>query len=116
VAPKPKHSVPEPGHLRIDFEHPLESGTLRVWVDNELVVDQRLTSRVHKEALVFKLRRGLVQELLEVSPGNHDVRVQVKWEDNEKTEHISGVFKAGVTKRLEASLGRLRKNLSLDWR
>jgi hypothetical protein len=55
-------------------------------------------------------------ELMDVSPGTHEVRVQVKWEDNEKTERISGIFKAGVTKRLEASLGRLRKNLSLDWK
>jgi hypothetical protein len=91
-------------------------GTLRVWVDDELVVDQKLTSRVRTEALVFKVRRGNVMELMDVSPGTHEVRVQVKWEDNEKTERISGIFKAGVTKRLEASLGRLRKNLSLDWK
>jgi serine/threonine-protein kinase len=116
VSPKSKRPSAEPGHLHIDFEHPLETGTLRVWVDDELVVDQRLTSRVHKEALVFKVRKGNVVELLDVSPGSHEVRVQVKWEDNEKTERISGVFKAGVTKRLEASLGWLRKNLSLDWK
>jgi hypothetical protein len=116
VPPKPKRPPGEPGHLHIDFDHPLETGTLRVWVDDELVVDQKLTSRVHKEALVFKVRRGNVKELLDVSPGNHEVRVQVKWEDNEKTERISGIFKAGVTKRLEVSLGWLRKNLSLDWK
>ena len=116
VPPKPKRPAAEPGHLHVDFDHPLEAGTLRVWVDDELVVDQKLTSRVHKEALVFKVRRGSVTELLDVSPGNHEVRVQVKWEDNDKTERISGIFKAGVTKRLEASLGRLRKNLSLDWK
>jgi serine/threonine protein kinase len=116
VPPKPKRPAAEPGHLHIDFDHPLETGTLRVWVDDELVVDQKLTSRVHKEALVFKVRKGNVKELLDVSPGNHEVRVQVKWEDNDKTERISGIFKAGVTKRLEASLGWLRKNLSLDWK
>jgi serine/threonine protein kinase len=116
VPPKPKRPPVEPGHLHIDFDHPLETGTLRVWVDEELVVDQKLTSRVHKEALVFKVRKGNVKELLDVSPGNHEVRVQVKWEDNDKTERISGIFKAGVTKRLEASLGWLRKNLSLDWK
>ncbi|HXB57249.1 MAG TPA: serine/threonine-protein kinase [Vicinamibacteria bacterium] len=116
VPSKPKRPQAEPGHLHIDFDHPLEAGTLRVWVDDELVVDQKLSSRVHKEALVFKVRRGNLMELLDVSPGNHEVRVQVKWEDNDKTERISGVFKAGVTKRLEASLGWLRKNLSLDWK
>jgi hypothetical protein len=116
VPTKPKRPPTEPGHLHIDFDHPLEVGTLRVWVDDELVVDQKLTSRVRTEALVFKVRRGNVMELMDVSPGNHEVRVQVKWEDNEKTERISGIFKAGVTKRLEASLGRLRKNLSLDWK
>ncbi len=116
VPAKPRRPAAEPAHLRIDFDHPLEAGTLRVWVDDELVVDQKLTSRVHKEALVFNRRRGSVKELLDVSPGNHEVRVLVKWEDNEKTDRISGIFKAGVTKRLEANLGWLRKNLSLDWK
>jgi serine/threonine protein kinase len=116
ASPKPRRAATEPSHLHIDFDHPLEAGTLRVWVDDELVVDQKLTSRVKTEALVFRLRRGTVQGLLDVSPGTHEVRVQVKWEDNEKSEKISGVFKPGVTKRLEASIGRLRKNLSLDWK
>jgi hypothetical protein len=41
--------------------------------------------------------------------------VQVAWEGNERTERIAGTFKPGVTRRLFVRLGRLRKNLSVEW-
>jgi len=53
---------------------------------------------------------------VELSPGKHQIRVQVTWDDNERTEEISGTFKPGDTRRLEIRVGRLRKDLSLDWR
>ena len=40
----------------------------------------------------------------------------MNWDDNEKQETISGVFREGQAKHLEIRLGRLRKNLSVDWR
>ncbi len=118
-SPRPVESPPasaEVGRLAVDFEHPLESGTLRIWVDDEPVLEEKLSGRVSKNALVFKLRKGTFNDVLEVSPGRHWVRVQVQWEDKEKTEQITGSFKPGVTRRLEVRVGRLRKNLSLEWK
>ena len=87
--------------LLLDFEHPLRACQLRLWLDEELVLDETLA--------------GLKEEL-EVAPGRHDVRVTVSWEGNEKSERIWGTFKPGETRRLEVRLGRLRKNLSVDWK
>jgi len=50
-----------------------------------------------------------------VKPGAHTFRVQVTWDDNNKTETIGGTFKAGSRRRLEVHVGGLRKNLSLEW-
>ncbi len=120
IAPAPERRGPAPGRLRIDFDHPLKKGTLRVWVDDELVIDEKLASWVEKKALVFSRRRGNFTDVLEVKPGWHEVRIRVAWEDdgkkNARTKRILGQFRSGVTRTLDANLGRLRKDLDLEWR
>jgi len=114
-ATSPQPATKEAGRLAIDLEHPLETGLLRIWVDGEMVMEEKLSGRVSKNALVFKLRKGSFSDVLEVSPGRHQVRVQIKWEDNTRTEQVVGSFRPGVTRRLQVRLGRLRKNLTLEW-
>jgi Protein kinase domain len=106
---------PEPGKLSIDFEHPLKNGLLRIWLDEDLVVEQRLAGETEKKALVFTVRKGSYRDVLEVAPGRHTLRVQVAWDDDSKTDAIVGTFQPGATRRLQVRLGRLRKNLSLEW-
>jgi len=129
--PRPRGGAPSPaprrgpiaallpaqaGRLRIDFDHPLRSGTLRVFVDDEQTLEEALTGEKRKKALVFGLHEGSSQNDLEVSPGLHEVRIEVRWDDNVRTERIVGDFRPGVTRRLEASLGRIRRDLSLEWK
>jgi len=106
----------EPARLAIDFEHPLKSGRIRVWVDDDLVLDEGLDGRVTRKLLSFTLRKGSIQQELEVSPGRRRVRVEVRWDDNTRVETITGTFRSGARRTLEARVGRLRKNLSLEWR
>lgn len=106
----------EAAFLAVDFEHPLRTGRLRLWVDDEKMFEDTLDGRVNKKILTLKLRKGRVTERLELSPGRHQIRVQVLWDDNERTETITGTFTAGMTRRLEIRLGRLRKDLTLDWK
>jgi len=106
----------EPARLAIDFEHHLKSGRIRAWVDDELVLDEELDARVTRKLLSFTLRKGSLQEELEVAPGRRQLRVQVLWDDNDKLETISGTFRSGARRTLEVRVGRLRKNLSLEWR
>jgi eukaryotic-like serine/threonine-protein kinase len=109
--------LPEaPGRLRIDFDHPLRRGTLRVFVDDEKALDAPLTGQKRTKALVFGLHEGSSRSELEVSPGLHEVRVEVRWDENARTERIVGNFRPGATRRLEASLGRMRRDLKLEWK
>jgi serine/threonine-protein kinase len=106
----------EPGRLAIDFDHHLRSGTLRVWIDDEPALDQGFGGRVTKKILSLRIRKGSVDEVLKVAPGRHDVKVQVQWDGNTRTEAIAGTFKPGATRTLEIRILRVLNVLTLDWK
>ncbi len=114
--PASSRTPDSPGRLRIDFDHPLQSGTLRIFVDDKLALEERLAGQKKNKALLFKLHEGSFQDELEVSSGLHEVRVEVLWEDNMRRERIVGNFRPGATRRLEVSLGRIRRDLQLEWK
>ena len=82
---------------------------------NELTLDERLTGEQKKTALVFKVHEGSLREELDVDPGLHEVRIEVTWDDQKKVAAIVGNFRGGATRRLDASLGRMRRELTLEW-
>jgi serine/threonine-protein kinase len=106
----------EPAKLGIDFEHPLRRGRLKIFVDDELILDQRLSGQQTKKAVVFTVHEGTFRDELDVAPGLHEVRIEVAWDDNTKIERIVGNFRSGASRKLEASLGRYRKDLKLEWK
>ena len=106
----------EPGHLEIDFEHPLRSGTLRVYVDDEQVLEEALSGKVTKKILSFRLRKGSTNQTLDVAPGEHVIRVDVDSTGYDASRRIRGTFKSGETRRLEATVdGLIKKELTLIW-
>jgi serine/threonine-protein kinase len=113
--PSPAAEEGEPGHLAIQFEHHLRRGNLRVWVDGDPVFDEDFDAQATRRILALKLRRGVVQEVLTLRPGPHEVTVQVSWDDHVKTSRISGTFAPGATRRLDVAVARLGGRLSLDW-
>jgi serine/threonine-protein kinase len=121
VAPGPGAAAPwsslvEPARLRIDLDHPLRRGRIRVFVDDTLTLDERISGQERKKALVFKLHEGTFRDELDIAPGLHEVRLEIAWDDNRKVERIVGSFRSGATRTLDASLGRIRRDLSLEWK
>jgi serine/threonine-protein kinase len=113
-APSP---VPPPttasAHLVLAVEHPFKWGTLRVWVDDQIRVEEPLESRPVKKLLLFKGRKGRETEVLAVTPGPHVIRVRVQGERFNASRTIRGTFKDGDTRSLEV---RVRgKELALGW-
>jgi serine/threonine-protein kinase len=105
-----------PGHLEIDFDHPLRSGTLRVFVDDEKVLEEALSGKVTKKILSFRMRKGSTNQVLDVAPGEHDIRVEVDSSGYDASRHIRGTFKSGETRRLQATVdGLIKKDLTLIW-
>ena len=62
------------------------------------------------------MHEGTFRDELDVAPGLHEVRIEVAWDDNLKVERIVGNFRSGVTRKLEASLSRHRRDLALEWK
>ena len=120
AAPSPVPAAPtpaaEPSRLRVDFDHPLRRGKLRVFVDGKLALDRSLSGQQAKKAVVFTVHEGTLREEVEVAAGLHEVRLEVTWDNNVKAGKIVGNFRSGVTRTLEASLGRLRRDLKLEWK
>jgi serine/threonine-protein kinase len=102
--------------LAIDFDYPLKNGRLSVWIDGKLSLDQDLTGRSTKNLVGMTTHKGSLEKTLPVTPGRHAVRVRVTWEDNVKEETLAATFKAHSTRGLEIRLGRIRKNLSVEWK
>jgi hypothetical protein len=102
--------------LALDFVYPLEDGRLSVWIDGNLSLTQDLAGRLAKNLVGIKIHKGSLEKALGVRPGRHEVRVRVTWDDNVKEETLSATFKAGSTRQLEIRLGRIRKNLSVEWK
>jgi serine/threonine-protein kinase len=105
-----------PATLAVQLAHDLRRGTLQVWVDGRPVLEDEFDGREARKLLFFKERKGVVQHQLPLSAGRHDVRVQVRWDDNTKARTIAGAFKPGETRRLDVEVGGRRGTLSLDWR
>ena len=107
--------TPLPARVVVDYRHPLRRGTLRVVLDDDAVLSRSVRGGVSRNLLVAKLHGGVVTDLLEVEPGRHEFEVVVSWDDQTRSQRIRGVFESGETYRLEVRLGRLRRNLSLEW-
>jgi len=129
TAPAPAQSKPEaplalappattPARLQIDFSHSLKSGALRVWVDQDLLVEERLQGRITKRVLLYERRRGSLREAIEVPAGERLVKVQVDSGDEHWSNQLSANFESGATRRLVGHLigGFLEdKRVALSW-
>ena len=102
--------------LGIDFEYPLKDGRISVWIDGKLSLDQDLAGRPSRNLVGIKVHEGSLEKTLTLRAGRHQVRVRVAWEDNVKEETLAAAFQAGANRRLEIRLGRIRKNLSVEWK
>src|SRR5262249_45479545 len=92
--------APPPGTLEIDFEHNLKGGTLKLWIDDEQVIDEPLESRVTQKILSYRIHKGTLSQSLEVGPGEHVVRVQVEGDGFSASRRIRGAFASGEKRRL----------------
>ena len=107
---------PPPGTLEVDVEHNLRSGTIKVWVDDELVLDRALESYVSQKILSYRVFKGSLSQDLQVAPGEHVVRVQVQGDGFSDARRIRGSFVSGERLRLRVEVGGLiKKDLSLVW-
>jgi hypothetical protein len=109
--PKP---TPSPGRLTLEIEHSLKQGELQVVIDQRRVLVRELESQETKKALIFKGRKGRLLEVIDVSPGEHLVRVEVNQKgEPQRAAQIFGEFTSGGARLLEVRIGG---QVTLEWR
>jgi serine/threonine-protein kinase len=113
VPPAGPTPIPAPAHVALTLDHPFKAGTMKVWVDDQSVLNEPLESRVKKKLFVFKSRRGSEAVTLDVPAGVHSVRVQVEGDGVTLSRRLKTLFRAGETKRLQARVNG--KQLLLEW-
>jgi serine/threonine-protein kinase len=107
---------PEPAQLVVDFRHPLRSGTVRVYVDGDLRLEQELAGRTVADLGKVKIRSGGIEETLSVPAGLREVRVRVDWDGKWKARTARATLAAGSMRRLDVRLSIITKELSMEWR
>jgi hypothetical protein len=109
--------VPPPAEVTFTLEHPMKTGTVRVYVDDSVELEEALESRVVQRILSVEIRKGSLEKILYVPPGEHVVRVEVEGETFTVSRKITGVFESGRPKRLHGEMTTLlKKELVLFWR
>jgi eukaryotic-like serine/threonine-protein kinase len=101
--------------IRLAVTHPFEDGRLIVWIDGVLVHEAKLQASSSRRIVAFKVREGSAQSMLDVTPGPHEVRVEVTWNQGRTTRTKVVDVAEGATGLLEARVGRMSKDLSLSW-
>jgi hypothetical protein len=105
-----------PAGLEIDFEHSLRGGTLRVFVDDALALEEPLESYVAEDLVLLKLRKGRERVRLDVPAGSRQVRVEIESASFSATRRLSGDFTSGASRRLVLRIGGLlSKELRASW-
>jgi len=112
---RPSSSAAAQSRIRLSVEHPFENARLIVWIDGVLVHESKLQASQSRRIVAFKVLEGRAEELLDVEPGPHEVRVEVTWEQNRRTSTKVINVAPGSTGLLEARVGRMTKDLSLSW-
>jgi eukaryotic-like serine/threonine-protein kinase len=105
--------IPSPAHIALVLDHPFRAGTMRVWVDEQIVLEEPLESTVKKKLLVFKSRQGKEVASLDVPAGTHSVRVQVEGDGLTLNRRLKTFFRGGESRRLQARVDG--KQLLLEW-
>ena len=113
-APQPSQSE-APARLLVDFGHTLTEAVLTVSVNNDTVIYEEISARV-KKTLGVGIVKGEFRKTVDVPPGKHKIRVKLEWDGKTRTDEIDGTFVSGKTRHLDVSLGRIRKNLDLEWK
>ena len=86
-----------------------------VFVDDEKVLERRVSGTQKHSILGIKFHEGRLHEVVDVKPGRRTVTVQVSWDQSERRQAIAGTFNEGMSRHLVAQLEGISKDLSLEW-
>ena len=113
----PPSSTTSPAMLEIEVEHKFAEASLSIWVDDSLTYTHTLEGTDKKRLVVFHQVQGHEFHAMQVSPGNHVLRVQVTTgaANGEQSGTVTGEFVSGKEMMLHIHFTKQGKmDLSLE--
>jgi hypothetical protein len=107
--------TPKDASLHINVQHAFRNADISVWVDGDLAYSGKLSGSAKKKfGLIAGSVQGNLSEIVPVSAGNHQIRVQVQPDSgSSQQDSVSGDFVANTERKL--SISTRPGNLSLAW-
>jgi hypothetical protein len=102
--------------LHLTVQHGFRTANLSVWIDSDLAYSSKLVgSTKRKFGVIPASVQGSLSDILPVTAGTHQIRVQIESEDGSTQEdRLSGDF--GRNTERELSVSARPSGLSLGWR
>jgi serine/threonine protein kinase len=105
-----------PAMLEVEVDHKFAAGQLSIWVDGQLTYQRQLEGTDKKRLVVFHRVEGHELHAMQISPGNHSLRVQVTSEaaNYDQSATVGGEFPSGGENVLRINCNKPAINLSLQ--
>jgi hypothetical protein len=99
--------------LRLNVQHGLRSAQLSIWVDGDLAYSGNLAGTARRKFGLIPTVQGSLSETLAVTPGTHQIKVQIGSDSGMQQNTISGAFAHNQQRTL--SVNASRGDISLNW-
>jgi hypothetical protein len=99
--------------LRLNVQHGLRSAQLSIWVDGDLAYSENLAGTARRKFGLIPTVQGSLSETLAVTPGTHQIKVQIGSDGGMQQNTISGAFAHNQQRTL--SVNASRGDISLNW-
>jgi len=109
-------SAAPPAMLEVEVDHKFAAAQLSIWVDGQLTYQRRLEGTDKKHLVVFHHVEGHELHAMQLSPGKHNLRVQVTSEaaNYDQSAEVAGKFPSGGETVLRINCNKPAMNLSLQ--
>jgi hypothetical protein len=106
---------PKDASLRVNVQHGFRSADISVWVDGDLSYSGKLTGSAKKKfGIIAGSMQGTLSEIVPVSSGNHQIRVQVQPDGGSaQQDSLTAEFPANTERKL--SITSRPGNLAMAW-
>ncbi len=118
VTRNPKSPSPQPAascQLGIAVEHHFMTADLSVWIDNHASYTHPLRGTTRKRVVLFKGVEGYLSDEVQLTPGDHQIRLRVLSADGSYDESgsISGTFTAGTSRLLTVDFDKHNRRMRI---
>lgn len=101
--------------LGIAVEHHFMTADLSVWIDNRASYNHSLRGAPKKRVVLFKGVEGYLSDVVQLAPGEHQIRVRVLSADGsyDESDSILGTFAAGTERLLTVDFDKHNRGMRL---